>query len=538
MKYDSMKKLSYLFVAVIINLISFGQIPFKYDVQIVSKTVTGFPGVHSFVHGQANGKWVIIGGRRDGLHARQPFNAFPEAYNNMDIFVIDPVTEQLWTASLNGLPTSIKEQLQTTNMNFHQEGDTLYLLGGYGYSATATDHITFPNLTSVVVSDLIDAVVQGTSIDALFKQITEQNFAVAGGHLATLGDTFYLVCGNRFDGRYNPMGNATYVQTYVNGIRKFTIDNSGAQLSFANYSEITDQVHLHRRDYNLVPQIYPNGEDGLMISSGVFQIGLNAPFLYPVDITANGYTPQTGFNQYLSNYHSPIVGVYDGASNAMHSLFFGGMSQYYYSNGTLVQDNAVPFVKTISRVSRDVNGNLLEVVFPNEMPGLIGASAEFINNESLPMSPTGVILLDQISADSVMIGHVVGGIATTSLNPFTANNSVSTSASNGIYEVWLKRNDLATIQVIDGNNPFKVAIHPNPTEGDLTLEITTPYAALTNLFVNNIDGKIVYEMELSADNGSLFKLNCQEAHLSKGTYLFNFVYDGKFSRIEKVILTK
>jgi hypothetical protein len=203
-----------------------------------------------------------------------------------------------------------------------------------------------------------------------------------------------------------------------------------------------------------------------------------------------------------------------------------------------VQDNAVPFVKTISRVSRDASGNLLEVVFPNEMPGLIGASAEFIQNELLPMSPTGVILLDQITADSVMIGYVVGGIATTTLNPFTANNTVSTSASNGIYEVWLKRNDLVNIQAIDGYNPFKVAIHPNPTEGDLTMELTTPQAALTNLFVTNIDGKIVYEMELSAAKGTVFKLNCQEAHLSKGTYMFNFVYDGKFSRIEKVILTK
>src|SRR5574343_194700 len=107
-----MKKLNSLIIAVFTGIITFGQIPFNYDVQIVSKTVPNFPGVHSFAHGQANGKWVIIGGRRDGLHARQPFNAFPETSNNTDIFVIDPVTEQLWTASLNGLPTSIKEQLQ------------------------------------------------------------------------------------------------------------------------------------------------------------------------------------------------------------------------------------------------------------------------------------------------------------------------------------------------------------------------------------------------------------------------------------------
>ena len=73
--YKKMKKFNSLIIAIYVGLTSFGQIPFNYDVQIVSKTVPNFPGVHSFAHGQANGKWVIIGGRRDGLHARQPFNA-------------------------------------------------------------------------------------------------------------------------------------------------------------------------------------------------------------------------------------------------------------------------------------------------------------------------------------------------------------------------------------------------------------------------------------------------------------------------------
>jgi hypothetical protein len=329
-----MKKISTLFLFVSILLKGYGQtIPFNYDLDIVPVIIPNFPGVHSFAHGQVNGKWVLIGGRRDGLHARQPFNAFLEANNNTDIFVIDPNTQQLWSASVASLPNGIKEQLQSTNMNFHQDGDTLYIIGGYGYSPAVGDHVSYPNLTSINVSGLINAIVNGTSITSYFKQITDQNFAVTGGHLAMIADTFYLVGGHRFDGRYNPMGNPTYTQTYVDGIRKFTIDNSGSQLSYSDYSVITDQVHLHRRDYNLVPQIYPNGEEGYMISSGVFQIAVDLPFLYPVEIKASGYTPNTAFNQYLSSYHSPTIGLYDANANAMHSLFLGGMSQYYYSNG-------------------------------------------------------------------------------------------------------------------------------------------------------------------------------------------------------------
>lgn len=171
------------------------------------------------------------------------------------------------------------------------------------------------------------------------------------------------------------MGNPTYTQSYTNQIRKFKIDNSSNQLSINSYSAVTDAVHLHRRDYNLLPYIYADGEEGFLISSGVFQVNVDLPYLYPVEIRENSYTPITSFNQYLSNYHSATAHLFDSSNNNMHTLFFGGMSQYYYQNGTLIQDNQVPFVKTISRLTRDENGNYSEHLLPVEMPGLKGSSA-------------------------------------------------------------------------------------------------------------------------------------------------------------------
>jgi hypothetical protein len=67
---------------------------------------------------------VIVGGRVDGLHQRQPFAAFLEQDNNKNVFVIDPVTEQVWSKDLSGLPTALFEQLQSTNEEFHQRGNT------------------------------------------------------------------------------------------------------------------------------------------------------------------------------------------------------------------------------------------------------------------------------------------------------------------------------------------------------------------------------------------------------------------------------
>lgn len=530
-----MKRIALFFL--LANSIFSQVIPFDYTIKLNPVTIPNLPGLHSFVAAQSGGYWLIIGGRTDGLHARQPFNAFAATGNNTNIYVIDVNSHQFWSQSVSSLSTGLQEQLQSTNMNFYQDADTLYITGGYGYSSTAADHITFPNLTAVHVSGLINAIISNASISSYFRQITDPTFAVTGAQLGKIDDTYYLVGGHRFDGRYNPMNNPTYTQTYVSGIQKFKLNNSGSQLSFSDYSVITDQVHLHRRDYNLVPQIFPNGESGYTISSGVFQTSVDLPFLYPVDITSNGYTPQPAFNQYLSNYHSAKCALYDSINNIMHSVFFGGMSQYAYLNNVLTQDNNVPFVKTISRVSRDSNGNLQENVFTEEMPSLIGASAEFITNHAIPHYETEIIKLSELSTDSVLAGHIYGGIYSSQLNPFANNNTAVTSAHNVIYEVWLVKNESTKLIPLNGKNPLTIDIFPNPVDVQATANITIPYNGDLLLLITDMQGKIIHTKKfehLKKGPNKIQLLN--ETKLSSGTYTFNFVFEGKFTNVQKVII--
>ncbi|MDK2771192.1 MAG: hypothetical protein KYX68_03030 [Flavobacterium sp.] len=530
-----MKKIIFLF-ANFLFLISQAQSSFPFDVVLTPINVTGLPGLHSYAFAQHNGKWLIIGGRKDGIHARQPFNAFPENQNNTDIYVVDVVNNQLWSASVNSLPVGLKEQLQSTNMNFYQDNDTLYIIGGYAFSASANDHITHNKLTAIDVVGLINAIENGTSINSFFKQISSPNFAITGGQLGKIGNEFYLVGGHEFTGRYNPMNGPSFTQTYSSAIRKFEIDNSGANPIVSNYTEILDAVHLHRRDYNLVPQVFPNGELGYTISSGVFQISADLPFLYPVDIKASGYFPQTQFNQYLSNYHSGTVGLYDANLNQMHSLFFGGMSQYYYQNGSLIQDNTVPFVKTISRVSRLSNGNLEEYQFPVEMPNLKGAGAEFIPNENLPHYSNEVIQLSNISDNEFVIGHLYGGILSTSPTAFTDNQTGLTSADASIYEVKLIYNPTLSNQNIDGSNPFSFNVFPNPTNGDtIQVNFNVPYQGKVEYIISSMNGKILSEGDILdykvGENTMSFNLESPNEKM----VILTFIFDQKYYDSKKII---
>lgn len=441
----------------------------NYRVEIIADSIENLPALHSYVFAQNENEFLIIGGRKDGIHARQPFAAFDEANKNTQAYVINTATKEVWNMALSGLSNALIEQLSSTNMNFHQENDTLYIIGGYGYSPTKADHTTFDYITTVSINGLINAIKTKTNIAPYFKQTQYSNFAVTGGHLAHMNGTFYLVGGHKFDGRYNPMGHNTYTQEYTNEVRMFQIDNSGEKPNIFNYKTIYNADHLRRRDYNLVPQIFSDGSEGFLISSGVFQKNADLPFLYPVQVHDTFITPITEFNQYLSNYHSASVAFYDSQNKEMHSLFLGGLSQYDYENEKLIKDDLVPFVKTISLLTQNRNGAYTEYKLNQSMPAFLGGSAEFLFNPNIPQVSHEIIDLNKLTSDTVHLGYIFGGIESTTQNPFSNNSVEQTKANPTMYKVFIIKDPQANTQYL--KQIPDVTIFPNPnTEGHVSIK--------------------------------------------------------------------
>lgn len=400
-------------------------------------SINGLTGLQAFAFGQHEGKWLLVGGRTDGLHRRQPWATFASDGQNKQLIVVDPVAGKKWSASTENLPAALREQLCSTNMESYQEGDVLYVVGGYGFSQSAADHVTYPSLTAIKIPEVIHAIVNGTPVDSCFRQISDEQFAVTGGYLNKIYDTYYLTGGQRFDGRYNPMGHPSYTQTYTNSIRKFRMFDDGKNLSIVHLATITDTMNLHRRDFNVVPQIMPDGQEGLTAFSGVFQPNADLPYLNCVNIDSAGYKVNNEFQQYYNQYHCAHVPLYSEDANEMYTLFFGGIAQFYDSAGVLMQHDDVPFVKTIALVTRDRRGKMTEHKMPVEMPALLGASSEFIRMHDLPLYPNEVIKMDEIKGDSTLIGYILGGISSTMPNIFWSNDGTQSSASNQLFKVYL-----------------------------------------------------------------------------------------------------
>jgi hypothetical protein len=266
------------------------------------------------------------------------------------------------------------------------------------------------------------------------------------------------------------------------------------------------------------------GERKYVISSGVFQPQVDLPFLYPVDLNSNGIVADTGFSQRLSNYHSAKASIYDPSNQSMHYLFLGGISQYQYQNGQVVADATVPFVRTISRLTRTSQGQWSE--FPlGMMPGYLGAGAELVIDHQNPAFNSDEIFTLPSSnlPDSLFLGWMVGGISSSIPNAFTSNSTGSTSANPLVYEVWLKNNRVATT-TMEETSPYGLW---NSSNQELWIRWEMKAGGSVKLSLTSLEGKSVRKRVIKTVEPGFREHVWDVQDLSAGMYVFQIQWEGK-----------
>jgi len=434
-----------------------GGLGFNVELQAYDMGLTPVPTLHSFAAGEVNGKWVLIGGRTNGMHGFENIGIlnFPEATANRDVWVIDPVTKQTWSRSIEGVGggfTTVEvASLSTTNNQFEQVGDTLYMTGGYGISDVGAlfDFETFDRLSAIDLPGLADWVMNGTGTAAdHVRQISDPMFKVTGGGMYELGGQMQLVFGQDFDGTYTPGSNGNY----TNQVRRFTIVDDGVNLSVTGASATTPLPEYRRRDLNVFPVLGPDGgggvEENIVALSGVFTTSFGA-WTVPVEIGATGEPTMDDpndaatFKQAMNGYHSAKLGVYSESAGEMVEILFGGITfaEYDEVNDTLITDNGLPNTSQISAVKIDASGDYSQHflgAFPEVLDlssNLVrfGSNAEFFPADGVQMFDNGVIKQDQLQPGD-LLGWIYGGIEANAPHVRQDPDGLS-AASNIIWEV-------------------------------------------------------------------------------------------------------
>jgi hypothetical protein len=264
-----------------------------------------------------------------------------------------------------------------------------------------------------------------------------------------------------------------------------------------------------------VPQIFPDGSQGFTVFSGVFRYDADLPWLNTVDVLPGSYTVNNDFNQYLNQYHTAHAVLYSATSNEMHTAFFGGISRYFLNAaGVLVDDPEVPFVKTISLVSRSADGTMQEFKL-GEMPGLLGSGAEFMLAENLPLLTDDIIDFDALT-DEQPIGYVIGGIESTLPNVLFLNGDDLSSASGRVFKVILKKQATDVVQ-ISGQQYFGLKLFPNPASAKLTVNFSVPVDDMVYLTFTDSTGKVLKHEKRTVESGE-YELYFDVAGWTAGSY--------------------
>ena len=456
------------FIFLLIPYFGFSQQAFT--VHVVPSAITAVPGIHSGAFANHSGKWIFIGGRIDGIHTMQANMAFPTSGRNDSIFIVDPDLNLYTAVSATSLPRSIYEALCSSNMEYYQDGSRLYMIGGYGSEDSTATWITFPSLISIDLICLLNKIDSGFPIDGCFRQLIDSNLSVTGGALDKIDSTYYLVFGHRFDGRYSNPPSSLFYQQYTHEIRKFSIQDDGINLSISNYQTLRDTNVYHRRDFTMLPQIYPTHDRGITVFGGVFQKVIDRPFLTPIDITSGSVIHQSAFNENLNQYSTASMPIYDSLNNYMHNVFFGGISLYTLDTATmsLVEDTLVPFVSTISKVTRDPSGNLTESRMQEDMPALKGTNAVFIPDQSVLTIDKSIIDLNSLSGNT-RVGYIAGGILSDFPNVANLDPIGMSRPNTVLYEVYIDKNINSIPEIKIQNEINNLAAYPNPFEDKLII---------------------------------------------------------------------
>ncbi len=507
-------------------MVFYGQGLSNFEPEIEEVMITGMPSLQSFAWAKTNdGKWLLVAGRTDGMHDHRPPFSFPANMANSNIWVVDPVNKQVWSKPITSLNTDLRNALTATNINFQQVDDVLYLVGGYGVNLSNNQHQTFSYLTAIDVTNLANAIIANQIITPYFKQLSDSRLQVTGGYLHALNNLLVLIGGQNFDGRYNPHDGPSFTQTYSESIKRFQVIQSGMTIQLVNYSETVDAANLHRRDYNAVMQIFPNGDTGITAFSGVFRPNIDLPFFNTVDVRANSYSVRNTFNQFLNQYHTANMPLYDVQNNTMHTVFFGGIGMYYPDAlGNILVDSLVPFVKTISRVSRFFNDSMAEFIEPIEMPGYLGAGAEFITSDSVQLLADEIIDLNSANGRT-LAGYIVGGINSNAQNIFMMGGT--SQASSKVFKVYLKP---ASIGIDESaiSLPFSYSIYPNPVKDILVIDIIGKNVVVE---IINANGVKLYATVIKQNEETL-RIDMES--FAAGIYFVNFRHKD-YKKTEKIV---
>jgi hypothetical protein len=506
---------------------------FTFDTIIIKN----WPNIHSFSYATYDNYVLMFGGRKDGLHAKE--SGFEYENSSPVIYLWNTSNDSIINYSADSLNAVLTDFLSAAISNFTQEAESLYIMGGYGQSKSG-EYKTHPLFVKIDLKTCIERILLKQNIASSFKYIVADHFAVAGAQMRIMDSLFYLVGGHNFFGKYSS-DDHSLIQKYTDALRIFKITETADSLKYELVKEIINDFNFHRRDFNVNPIIDEDGEIKLMSFAGVFQYNINRPFLNTTLIDEQDFEEILDFEHKFASYSCARVGLYDAAENEMYEVFFGGMAEYYLdSTNNIGKDEYVPFVKSVSCVTRKSDGSFVENLHTEQLPGFFGTNSELFINPELKLVYQDIVDLNSFQNDTTFIGTMFGGIynPTQYRNPWQVDSAHLTISNPYLLKVHYIKDKTSTTKHIQNNSPVAdVLLIPNPAKDKLQLIFSKDMEIKKLLItIRNMEGRVIksFTVNTVANN----ELMLSTADLVPQNYTVYILINGKMEVRKNLIIQR
>lgn len=405
------------------------------DITLQPINSAGLPALRDPVVAENAGEWLIVSGSTGDFH---DFNRdFITS-----LYVYNPMTSAIYSESVSAtnLPATVQNQLISSDPEYLQDGDTLYIIGGF-YTPNNVNWVTLNTITAINIPGMINAIKNNVTDLAPFVSYntTIPQFKVTGGQLGKIDNYFYLAFGQDCEGNY-----CADSQHYTNSIYQFSTDPTLSSITLINTATHgdLDGSGWRRRDYTLAP-FKSNNADTLFALGGPFTPGSEADvWTNGIHIHSDLHTNDNFINQQANQYLAPVLSMYSANKSTTYVATFSGLSNLYWASNGLNYDNTTPYGNILDLISADASGTVQE--YANLTPLCsgqplasclyMGLAAHFIPIDTYYDS-RGILQLDQLpESGPTLVGYVYAGLVSSGQDIFDASPN---NATNQVYAVYV-----------------------------------------------------------------------------------------------------
>ncbi len=188
--------------------------------------------MYGYAVGQYQQYLIIFGG---SIRSDAP-GGYQGDFPNLDILLIDLALKRASAYTSSNLEGELAEQACSTGMAYCQKGQALYLLGGYGYSESQGQHMTFPYLAVIDLGIAVEALMAGKPVHAGIYQLCDERLAIFDGLMDENEDIFFLING-RYAYKLEPFSRQPqYFEESLEGqARTFKLPGKGNTLQISDF---------------------------------------------------------------------------------------------------------------------------------------------------------------------------------------------------------------------------------------------------------------------------------------------------------------